>query len=110
MVDAAREIINGNIFPCDVGRFNNDVFVYVAAFGLFTEVSYSTDQQMKNAVGHMAYILQGIKSFSSVKSYRLRIEGENIEEDGEYIYGMISNSNSVGGFKNMTGKDVELDD
>lgn len=84
MVEAAREITNENIFQCDVGRFNEDVFVYVAAFGLFTEVSYSTDQQMKNALGHMAYILEGIKSLSSIKSYKLHIEGENVVQDGEY--------------------------
>lgn len=84
MVEAAREITNENIFQCDVGSFNEDVFVYVAAFGLFTEVSYSTDQQMKNALGHMAYIMEGIKSLSPIKSYKLRIEGENVVQDGEY--------------------------
>lgn len=110
MVEAAREITNENIFQCDVGRFNEDVFVYVAAFGLFTEVSYSTDQQMKNVLGHMAYILEGIKSLSSIKSYKLHIEGENVVQDGEFIFGMISNSNSVGGLKNVTGRDVELND
>lgn len=110
MVEAAREITNENVFQCDVGRFNEDVFVYVAAFGLFTEVSYSTDQQMKNTLGHMAYILEGIKSLSSIKSYKLHIEGENVVQDGEFIFGMISNSNSVGGLKNVTGRDVELND
>ena len=110
MVDAAREIIKENIFKCDVGKFNEDAFVYIAAFGLFTEVSYNTDQQLKNSLGHMAYILEGIKSLSSIKSYQLQIQSDELCESGEFIYGMISNSVSVGGFKNLTGKDVELND
>ena len=52
MVQAAKDIIEGNLYSCDVGAFNNDSFVYIAAFGLFTDVSYETDQHMKNILGH----------------------------------------------------------
>lgn len=110
MLEAAHGIVEGNEFSCDVGRFNEDAFVYIAAFGLFTEVSYETDQQMKNVLGHMAYILEGAKSLSSIKPYQMKVESEEGVFEGEFIYGMITNSISVGGFKNITGKDVELDD
>lgn len=110
MLAAAKAIPEGNVFQCDVGRFEDDAFVYIAAFGMFTEVSYTTDQQRKNTLGHMAYILEGAKSLSAVKPYHLTIESDAGVTEGDFIYGMVTNSISVGGFKNLTGKDVKLDD
>lgn len=110
MTDAAKEIVGGQVFLCDVGIFNDDAFVYIAAFGLFTEVSYATGQNLKNALGHTAYILEGVKSLSSVKTYKMKIESEELCIQGDFIYGMITNSTSVGGFKNITGRNIELDD
>lgn len=110
MTDAARIIVGGKEFDCDVGKFNQDIFVYIAAFGVFTEVSYETRQDIKNVLGHMAYLLEGIRSLSAVKTYRMRVECEQLKTEGEFLYGMITNSLSVGGFKNITGKGVELDD
>ncbi len=110
MVKAADEIMKGNVYGCDIGRFNEESFVYIAAFGIFTDVSYLTDQTMKNMLGHMAYLLEGVKRIFDIKSYKLRVEVDGKVEEGEYIYGMITNSRSVGGFKNLTGKNVKLDD
>ena len=110
MVQAAAVAVNGKSFPCDVGWFNGDHFVYVAAFGLFTEVSYKTSQEWKNVLGHAAYILEGIKSLHEIPAFRMQVEFNNCCIQDEFIYGMITNSTSVGGFKGMTGEDVELDD
>lgn len=108
MKQAAETIVNGTVFSCDVGRFNEDVFVYIAAFGLFTEVSYGTPQEMKNMLGHMAYILEGVKHLQNIKSYRLKVT--SVSENGEtkiieddFIFGMVTNSYSVGGFKSIAG-------
>ena len=110
MLRAAETIVDGRTYACDVGTFNDDVFVYIAAFGLFTEVSYETDQEVKNLLGHMAYVLEGMKRLSSIKSFPMRVswEGKTIVDD--FIFGMVTNSFSVGGFKNITGKNVLLDD
>ena len=110
MVKAAETIMEGVNFPCDVGSFNDDIFVYIAAFGLFTDVSYETGQDMKNILGYMAYLLEGMKRLSSIHSFPMKVswEGNQVEED--FIFGMITNSISVGGFKNITGKNVKLDD
>ena len=110
MVQAAQTAVSGRDFSCDMGSFNDDVFVYIAAFGLFTDVSYETDQAIKNVLGHLAYVLEGMKRLSSIRSFPLKIsyDGQVIED--EFIYGMITNSRSVGGFKNITGKNVEMDD
>lgn len=110
MVKAAEVAVTGKPFLCDMGYFNGDTFVYVAAFGLFTAVSYKTPQHLKNILGHAAYILEGAKHLHDIPSYKLRVEhdGEVIEDT--FIFGMITNSLSVGGFKGMTGSDVKLDD
>ena len=108
MKKAAEMIAQGNIFSCDVGRFNKDIFVYVAAFGIFTEVSYETPQEMKNMLGHMAYLLEGVKQLANIKSYPLKVTyvSENGEEaviEGDFIFGMVTNSHSIGGFKSIAG-------
>lgn len=110
MVQAAEDIVTGENFPVDVGMFNDDVFVYIAAFGLFTEVTYETDQQIKNVLGHMAYLLEGMKRLVTIKTYKLKVTvGEEVIED-EFLFGMITNSHSVGGFQKITGNNVELND
>lgn len=108
MKKAAEIIAQGNVFSCDVGRFNKDIFVYVAAFGIFTEVSYETPQEMKNMLGHMAYLLEGVKQLANIKSYPLKVTyvSENGEEaviEGDFIFGMVTNSHSIGGFKSIAG-------
>ena len=110
MLEAADTVVNGVPFACDVGEFNEDYFVYIAAFGLFTDVSDETKQSMKNVLGHLAYILEGTKRIFNIPSYRIKVthDGETIED--EFIYGMVTNSRSVGGFKGITGKNVVFDD
>ncbi len=111
MEKAAEVIVRDERFLCDIGSFNDDVFVYIAAFGLFTDVSYGTPQEIKNVLGHMAYLLEGMRRLPAVSNAcRLRVEsnGKQIEED--FIFGMITNSFSVGGFKSITGKYVKLND
>lgn len=110
MIKAATDIVDGRNYACDVGIFNDDIFVYVAAFGLFTDVSYETDQQIKNVLGHLAYLLEGVKRISSVPCYHLRVTCDGKTLEGDYMYGMITNSRSVGGFSKITGKNVNLND
>lgn len=110
MIQAAKTAVLGVPFSCDVGEFNGDYFIYVAAFGIFTDVSYATSQELKNALGHVAYILEGAKRLYTIKTYHMRVEYDGNEIEGDFLLGMITNSTSVGGFKNMTGKDVKLDD
>lgn len=107
---AADNAVKGVPFPCDIGKFNDSVFVYIAAFGIFTDVSYETDQAVKNVLGHMAYILEGAKRIFNIPSYIIKVEhdGEVIED--EFIFGMVTNSRSVGGFSNMVGKNIVFDD
>ncbi len=110
MKRSAEVAVKGTPFACDVGSFNDNTFVYIAAFGLFTEVSYETSQDVKNVLGHMAYILEGMKKLTAIKSYHLRIVTQDTVIEDDFLYGMVTNSTSVGGFKGITGKYVDLSD
>lgn len=115
MRKAAQTAALGKPFLVDVGVFGkNRYFVYVAAFGAFTEVSYSTPQETKNILGHQAYMLEAIKRLTGLKSYRMRLTWEHLEEqrelEEEFILGMVTNTTSIGGFKGLVGMDVALDD
>ncbi len=109
---AAKTAVYGTPFACDIGKFNNNYFVYVAAFGFLTEVSYETDQKIKNVLGHMAYVGEAMRSFSpaSLKPFHMSIiAGDRMIKD-DFIYGMISNSASIGGMKLLPVNEIALDD
>ena len=110
MNKSAKTVVDGVPYLCDIGHFNQDIFTYVAAFGVFTDVTYQTPQGEKNTLGHLAYILEGAKRLHTIRSYHVIVEhdGETIEDD--LILGMITNSSSIGGFKGISGKNIQMDD
>lgn len=111
IMKAAEAIVTGTPRTLDIGAFGEDrYFVYIAAFGAFTEVSYKTSQETKNVLGHQAYMLECVKHLSSLKSHRMKVEwdGNTLEED--FIFGMVTNSISVAGFKGLVTQDVVMDD
>lgn len=111
MKKASENVVTGSNFAIDVGRFGADrFFVYVAAFGAFTEVSYTTPQETKNLLGHQAYMLEAVKRVTNLKSYRMKFKWDDKELEEDFILGMITNTISIGGFKGLVGMDVALDD
>ena len=110
MVAAAEIIMEENVYRCDIGKFNKQTFTYIAAFGLFTDVAYETDQDLKNILGHLAYLLEGVKRLFDIQSYHMKVTTEDEIFEDDFMYGMITNSRSVGGFKNLTGKNVDMND
>lgn len=110
MRKAAEVVTGGREFSCDMGSFNDKTFVYVAAFGLFTDVSYDTEQDLKNTFGHLAYLIEALSRIGQVKSYHMKVEHDGITEEDEYVYGMISNSLSVAGIRSLARAHVILDD
>ena len=107
---SAEALVRGKEYTCDIGVMNKDTFVYIAAFGIFTDVSYLTKQDIKNVLGHMAYIFEGAKRLSEIRSYHLKVTSDQGVIEDDFIFGMVTNSISVGGFKDITGKNVKLDD
>ena len=101
IIDAVQWIIDGKKYPCDIGSFNDKFFTYIAAFGAFTEVTYETSQQVKNVLGHVAYVLNGISRLKNIKSYHMKITYDDEIIEDNYIFGMVTNSSSVAGLLSL---------
>lgn len=110
VLDAARDIVDGKVRRYDVGDFNGRYFSYVASFGAFTSASYEAPQSVKNALGHLAYILEGMKTLPFIKGEDIRIEADDKVFEDEYIFGAISNSTSVGGILTLYPSMVDMRD
>lgn len=110
MSKAAGIAVRGIDYRCDIGKFNDDYFVYVAAFGLLTDVTYTTPQREKNMLGYGAYVLESAKRLSDIRSFHARVEYDGGCVEGDFLAGLFSNSNSVGGFYGITGPHVSLND
>lgn len=107
----ARRIAEGSPMAWDVGVFGGDrYFTYVAAFGAFTDVSYETPQQSKQALGHLAYLLEGMNRLPKLPHYRTRVEMDGEVVEGDYIFGGVTNSTSVAGLVKLDPDMVALDD
>lgn len=101
IIDAVQWIIDGKKYPCDIGSFNDKFFTYIAAFGAFTEVTYETSQQVKNVLGHVAYVLNGISRLKNIKYYHMKITYDDEIIEDNYIFGMVTNSSSVAGLLSL---------
>ena len=109
-VQAAKNVMNGREMPLDIGVFNGRKFVYTASFGAFTEVSYATSQSLKNTLGHLAYVLEGVKSLTQIKPVYARIVTDSGEYEGEWLFGSVSNTTSLAGILTLDKELVVLDD
>ncbi len=94
---AAELIVRGKTFKCDIGRFNGRTFNYVAGCGAFTDVSYATPQGNKNMFGYFAYIIEGLSRLPKLPSYKMCVECDGKRMEGEFILGMVMNSNNIAG-------------
>ncbi len=109
-VEAARAIVEGGPHNYDIGAFADRYFSYVASFGAFTRASYSTPQSVKNALGHTAYILEGINELSQIRKFHVKLELDGIPYEDDYLFGAISNSTSVAGILTLDPRQVDMCD
>ena len=110
IMQSARAIVEGEAVPYDVGRFGSRYFSYVASFGAFTRASYNTPQNVKNALGHTAYLLGGIQELSQIRKEHVRIELEDQIIEDDFLFGAICNSTSVGGILTLDPGQVDMSD
>lgn len=110
MKTAAMDILSGNVVPLDIGKFGEHYFSYTASFGAFTEASYSAPQNVKNMLGKLAYFFEGIKTLSNIRPIKLKAICDGKEIEGDFIFGTVSNSLSVGGVVHYNEALVELGD
>lgn len=97
IMQAAERLLTADCSTYDIGRFGDRYFSYVAAFGAFSWLSYTTDQNLKNLLGHTAYILDGIKDLPKVKPYHVKLTADGRVYEGDYIFGAICNTTSIAG-------------
>ena len=109
-VQAAKDIVEGVPVAYDVGRFGERYFAYVASFGAFTKSSYATPQNVKNALGHTAYVLESISELSQLRNVHVRMELDNGVIEDDFLFGAISNSTSVGGILTLDPNQVDMGD
>ena len=109
-VQAAEAIVRSQGRALDIGRWNERCFAYVACFGAFTRTSYSAPQEAKNILGHFAYILEGVKDLNSLRPYRVRLTADGEVLDGDYLFGAVCNSTSIGGLMKLDPERGGLDD
>ena len=109
-LQATQNILEGQPVSYDVGRFGDRFFTYIASFGAFTRTSYATPQSVKNALGHTAYVLEGINELSQIRNIHVRMELEDEVLEDDYLFGAISNSTSVGGVLTLKASQVDMSD
>lgn len=120
VLEAARQVPSGTPTPYDIGQWNERYFTYIASFGVFTRASYSTPQNIKNALGHVAYVLEGIQELSNIRKEHVRITllAEGLQEEGQdeevldddYLFGAVCNSTSMGGVLKLNPAVVDMAD
>lgn len=110
-LQAAKLIARGDTMELDVGKFNDsDYFTYIAAFGAFTEVSYETPRENKQILGHLAYVFQGVAQLPKLSAYPVIVEYDDGVIEGDFLFGSVSNTKSVGGIVKLKSSAIELND
>ena len=107
---ALDNILEGRPVPIDVGSFNGRIFMDVGLLGIFSRTCYETPQDMKNTLGFLAYVLEGIREVPTVHPIPLRIETGDAVYEGEYLACVVSNSRKLGGVVSLSDEQVSLSD
>lgn len=110
LMAAALDCVRGTPHVLDVGSFSGRYFAYIASFGAFTRASYATSQVAKNALGHLAYILEGIRDLPAIRPIHLQLEVDGKPYEGDYIFGAVSNTTSIGGVLTLDEAIVDMND
>ena len=108
--NAAKNALYGEPFAYDIGCMNGRYFTYVAGFGAFTEVTYTTPQSTKNTIGYFAYLISAAASLPNIVPYHIRYESDEMCGEDDYVLGLVTNTLQVGGMKNILPRDIALDD
>lgn len=110
VIGAVKDILRGHTMQIDIGKFGDRYFNYIASFGAFTEASYNAPQEAKNILGHLAYILEGVMSIGNIRPYHIKLSYDDGEIEGDFVFGAISNSTSVGGMLKLSEQVVKMND
>lgn len=108
---AAENIVRGRTYSIDIGAFDSDrYFNYIASFGAFTDTSYNVPQTAKNILGHLAYVMEGLKTLPNIRSIHSKIKLDDVELEDDYLFAAISNTTSIGGLLKIDSEKVDFSD
>ena len=110
ITNAITAVLEGEPHTYDVGQFGDRYFSYVASFGIFSRTSYATPQNVKNALGHLAYLLEGVKELFDIHPWHVKVEVDGTVIEDDYLFGAVSNSTSVGGVLTLDPDAVNMND
>lgn len=108
--DTVSLIENGSTEILDVGKMNNTYFFCTVSFGFGSNASLKTNQSLKNIFGHFAYIVSGMKNAGDIKPVKMKITFDNETLNGEFVFGAVVNTISVGGIFNISENNFKLND
>jgi len=109
-IKAAEAIVTGKAIALDIGKMEKHYFSYVASFGAFTKSVYQTDQNLKNALGYIAYLLEGVKSIGDIRPIRMKVTADNVVLEDQYLFGAVANSTSIAGVLRLDENLVQMND
>jgi diacylglycerol kinase (ATP) len=98
---ACDVLCEGLTIPIDIGKVNDQYFIYIAGGGKLTEISYEVPSRTKTMLGQLAYYLKGIEKLPSIRPANVRIEYDGKLFEGEIMLFLIANTNSVAGFERL---------
>ena len=116
---AARVAVGTSETPIDIGLFTPRGeeghparhFSYIASFGAFTAASYSTSQVAKNMLGHLAYLIEGVKDIANLRPIHAAFDLSNgLHLEGDYVFGAVTNTTSAGGVVKLPADRVSMSD
>lgn len=108
--EAISHILSGKPCPHDIGLFGDRHFTYIACCGAFAETSYSTNQTLKNLLGHTAYMFNVIPSLASLRPLTMTVTADGETIDGRFIFCALSNTTVAAGTLKLDGHDVNFSD
>jgi len=98
-LEAARQIAFGSVDRVDCGRVNDQYFVNVLSFGIFTTTSQHTSNASKHLIGKLAYLIEGMKEFRSAHAVPLEVVADGEAFDLDSLMVLVFNGETAGGFR-----------
>ena len=105
-----KTIISTQPIMMDINQMNDSYFVYTAAAGLFTRISYDISRDGLKQIGQIAYYIEGMKDLISDYDFDMTITTPQKTVRNRYTLVLGLSANRVGGIPLVFKNDGKLDD
>lgn len=98
-------ILRGNTTSVDVGLINGEkYFLDTCAAGLFVDVSYNTNNELKKNLGPLAYYLKALTELKNIKPMKLKVKADGEVIEHKFLIFLVLNGRHAAGFYNLNKK------